>query len=278
MKKKFDFKKIKKKHILLVILIIFLVFILLKNPSNEREWNKDQKVLSFSQISGDEIQIYNIRNISYRNTTDFDVSYYNKTINLEDLETLDYLIEELDGFPGFAHTLLTFGFKDKSYIAISVEIRKEVGESYHPVTGMLREFELMYVIADERDVINLRANYRNDTIYLYPIKISKESLDKLFLSMLEKTNQLTTQAEFYNTFTSTCTTNLAEAASETTNESFFKYHPQILLPGYSDNLLLKKGLIDTNLTQIEEVRKEFNINEKAREYQYSNDFSYGIRS
>jgi hypothetical protein len=187
------------------------------------------------------------------------------------------MIEDLKAFNGFAHTLLSFGFNDGSFISISVEVRKEESEHYSLSGGFLREFELMNVIADERDVINLRANYRNDTIYLYPINISKDSLDELFVMMLEKTNQLVEEPEFYNTFTSTCTTNLAEVASESTNEKFFKYHPHIILPEFSDKILLKKGLIKTNLTDIEEVREYFKINKQAREYQYSDEFSKQIR-
>lgn len=277
MKKK-NFKKfLKIKYIILAIFIIILILFSLKTASNDKNWNPDQQILTYSNISENQIQIYNIRNISYQTKDNFHVKHYNKTFNLKDLETLDYMIEELEGFPGFAHTLLSFGFKNNSYISVSVEIRKETHESYHPVSGLLKEYELMYVIADEKDVINLRANYRNDTVYLYPIKISKESLDKLFISMLEKTNQLKEKPEFYNTLTSTCTTNLAELASKNTNETFFKYHYQILLPRYSDELLLKKDLIKTNLTNIEDVRNYFKINKQARKAQYLNNFSQEIR-
>lgn len=273
--------KLNKKYVLigiLFLLLIFILFVSLKSPSNNKNWNDDQKILSFVEINENEIKIFNIRNISYKSTEDFNVSYYNRTFNLTQLKTLDYLVEELKGFPGFAHTLLTFGFEDGSYVSISVEIRKEKGEKYHPITGMLNKFELMYVIADEKDVINLRTNYRNDTVYLYPIKISKESLDDLFLLMLKETNNLKYEPKFYHTLFSTCTTNLAEVASDSTNESFFKYHYKILLPGFSDELLLSRGLIKTNLTEIEDVRSYFNINEKARELQYSTNFSYGIRN
>lgn len=269
--------KIAIKIIFSIFFVIFLTSIFIKSPGLDKNWNKDQQILSYAIIDENEIHLYNIRNITYRNTTDFDVSHYNRTVKLEDLETLDYMIEELKGFPGFAHTLLSFGFKDGSHIAISVEIRKEKGESYSPLKGIKREFELMYVIAEERDVLNLRANYRNDTIYLYPINIQKSSLDSLFVSMLEKTNELQTKPEFYNTFTSTCTTNLVEEVNKNTELTVFKYHPYVLLPRYSDKILINRNLIKTDLTNIDDVRNRFNINKKAREYQYSEAFSKGIR-
>jgi hypothetical protein len=280
-------RNIRIKHILLSLLLIvpllLVITVLTKTASNDREWSPDQQTLAYAEFgeegtaSADSVAIFNIRNNSYRSPSDYTVSHYDRTVSLDDLVSLDYMVEELEGFPGFAHTLLSFGFADSTYIAISVEIRKELGEGYHPVSGMMREYELMYVIADERDVINLRANYRNDTVYLYPIEIGEESLRKLFISMMERANDLRDEPEFYHTLTSTCTTNLARAASETTEERFWMYHPQILLPGFSDRLLLKRGLIRTELTDIDDVREAFMINEQAEEYRDREDFSLGIR-
>lgn len=274
---KFNFRNSGRFLFLVVIIILGSLFFIQK-PSNDRIWSSDQKILSHAVISNSSIEIFNIRNITYENITHYDISYYNKTIYLNELKRVDYIIEELEGFPGFAHTMLSFGFEDNSFITISVEIRKEENETYNPFLGMFRKYELMFVIADERDVINLRTNHRNDILYLYPINISKESLDKLFISMIQKTNDLKENPEFYNTLTSTCTSNLAELASENTFESFFKFHPQILLPKYSDNLLLKKNLIQTNLTQIKDVRNYFNINTRAKLFQNSSNFSLEIRN
>lgn len=280
-------RKIRIRYILLLLLLmvplVLVIMVLSKTPSNEREWSPDQQILSYAEFGSegtgqqDSVAIFNIRNNSYRSPTDFTVSHYNRTVSLSDLVSLDYMVEELEGFPGFAHTLLSFGFADSTYIAISVEIRKELGESYHPVSGMMREYELMYLIADERDVINLRANYRNDTVYLYPIDIGEESLGKLFVSMLERANELREEPEFYHTLTSTCTTNLARGASETTEEHFWQFHPQILLPGFSDRLLVRRGLIETDLTDIDDVREVFKINDLAERYRDREDFSLGIR-
>jgi hypothetical protein len=274
---------IRIKHILisllLIVSLILAVMVLTKEASNDREWSPDQQVLAYAEFAtdSDSITIRNIRNNSYESPDDYSVSHYDRTLSLSDLVSLDYMVEELEGFPGFAHTLLSFGFADSTYIAISVEIRKELGESYHPLSGMMREYELMYVIADERDVINLRANYRKNTVYLYPVEIGRASLTNLFVSMLERANGLRENPEFYHTLTSTCTTNLARAASANTEQRFWQYHPQILLPGFSDRLLLKRGLIRTNLTDIDDVREAFTINEQAERYRDNEDFSLGIR-
>ncbi len=256
---------------------VFLLSLWLKTPSNDRVWSPDQELPAYAVFNGDEVAIRNIRNARYRTPADFDVAYYDRTVRISELTSLDYMVEVLDGFPGFAHTLLSFGFADSTWIAISVEIRREAGETYSPLRGLLREFELMYVIADERDVIGLRANYRENPVYLYPVQIGQESLQKLFVSMLERANALRERPEFYNTFTSTCTTNLARAASETTEQRFWRYHPQILLPGFSDRLLLRRGVIQTELTDIGEVRSAFAVNELAAKYRDSGEFSLRIR-
>ena len=255
--------KKKKKitiYIILILLALFITYLSFKTPLNNRDWNEDQMVLSSAVFEENLIHINNVRNISYKSTTDYNVSYYNKTVNIDNLIGLDYLIEKFSSIGGIAHTLFNFRFNDNTSIAISVEIRKEKGEQYSIIKGLLREYELMYVVADPQDVINLRTKYRNSTVYSYPLNISKDGLDGLFIGMLEKANQLKKKPEFYNTFKSTCTTNLAEQSSDTTNEKFFKYHPYILLPGYSDKIILYRSLIKTNLTTIQEVREKFQIN------------------
>ena len=254
--------------------------ILIKKPSNEREWAKDQNILSHVEFNNELITIYNIRNATYKNTSDYDLSYYNKTFNLNEIKRLDYLLEHFGSFEGIAHTMLTFGFENDEYISISIEIRKEKGEEYSPLKGLFRAYEIMYVIGDEKDLINLRTNYRNDSTYLYPINISKESLKQLFVLMLNRTNELSNNPEFYNTLTSTCTTNLAKASSKTTQKSFSQLHYKVLLPGYSDSLLLDRDTILTNLKTTEEIRNKFKINKIARVHQYSDSktFSKAIRN
>ncbi len=262
------------------IILITLIIFSFKTPSNNLNWNKDQIILSnvqFDKINKELITIYNIRNISYKNTTDFKVSHYNKTINISNLQTLDYILERFSNVEGIAHTLLSFGFKDNTQIAISVEIRKQIGESYSPLKGLFNQYETMYVVGDETDLINLRTNHRNDSTYLYPIEISNKSLKKLFIAMLKKVNKLNNEPEFYNTLTSTCTTELVVFVNGNTKEKINKYHPQVLLPGYSDKLLFERGLIKTNITDYNKLREEFEINTISKQYNNSPNYHLGIR-
>ncbi len=274
-------KYIKKffKYLLYLILIIavgYFIFSLIVRPSLTRNWNKDQQVLAHATIEGNKVSITNIRDINYRSTTDYDVRHYDKTFDLDKLESVWYMVEPFAGHgAGAAHTLVSFGFEGGNYVSISVEIRKEVGEKFSAVKGLLRQYELVYVIADERDVIKLRSNYRHDNVYLYPVKTTKENMKKLFLSMLERNNKLATEPEFYNTLTSTCTTNIVSHVNEIV-PGRIPFSFKVLMPAYSDELAHKIGLID-NSKSLEELRAKYLINARAEKYADDPQFSKRIR-
>lgn len=260
-----------------VIALSYLALTLFVHPSLDRDWTPDQVVLARATLSGNTATVTNIRNIEYRTTKDYDVHYYDKTFDLDTLDSVWYMVEPFSGHgAGAAHTLLSFGFEDGSYVAISVEIRKEKGESFSPVKGILRQYELVYVIADERDVIKLRSNYRKDDVFLYPVKTTKENMRKLFVSMLERANKLATEPEFYNTLTSTCTTNLVAHVNDIVPGRVpFSY--KVLMPAYSDELARAIGLIDDSLS-IEDLRAKYRINDRAELYADDPLFSEKIRS
>ncbi|MSU74431.1 DUF4105 domain-containing protein [Candidatus Kaiserbacteria bacterium] len=267
------------KYFLILILLLVVAYgalILLVRPSLDRDWSRDQMVLARAEISGSTVAITNIRNIDYRTTKDYDLHYYDKTFDLNKLESVWFMVEPFSGHgAGAAHTLLSFGFAGGDYVAISVEIRKEKGESFSPIKGILRQYELVYVIADERDVIKLRSNYRKDDVFLYPVNTTKENMRKLFVSMLMRANKLATEPEFYNTLTSTCTTNLVAHANEIVSGRVPLSY-KILMPAYSDELAREIGLIDNTLT-IEELRAKYRINDKAMKYADDPLFSEHIR-
>ncbi len=268
--------------LLLLIIIAYTMFSLFTPPSLDRNWNKDQQILAHADIQGNDIFIKNIRNINYRSTTDYDVAYYDKKFDLEKLESVWYMVEPFAGFgAGAAHTLVSFGFEGGEYVSVSVEIRKEVGEKFSPLKGLFRQYELVYVIADEKDVIKLRSNYRHDNVYLYPVKTSKENMKKLFVSMLERNNKLATEPEFYNTLTSTCTTNIVDHVNDI-SPGRLPFSFKVLMPAYSDELAYKMGLLDTTgpngtALTLEEMRAKYLINERAEKYKEDQEWSKRIR-
>lgn len=259
---------------LVVAALYFSIGYFSAEPSNEREWTLDQAILPVAQIDGSEVSIQNIRNFSYTAVDVYTTRYYDKTFNLNELVSVDYIVEPFEGI-GAAHTFLSFGFKNGEYIAISVEIRKEVGESFSPLKGLLRHYELMYVIADERDVIKLRTNFRKDVVYLYPVKTSQENMRQLFVDMLERANAVRSNPEFYNTLTNTCTTNIARHVNAIAPGKIPK-DLRLLLPKNSDALAYELGLLGTDLT-LAQLREKHQINALAEAHADSPDFSKLIR-
>jgi len=268
------------KYFFLTLLLGFIlieIFLSFKHPSNNRDWNNDQQKLPRAEISGDLVTIKNIRNIEYRATDDYTIHYYDKTYDLRELNKVYFVVEPFSGFVGAAHTLMSFQFGTSTFVSVSVEIRKEKGESFSAVKGLFREYELMYVVADERDVIKLRSNYRNDKVYVYPARLSAPSKARdLFLSMLNRANTLAEKPEFYNTLTNTCTTNIVAHINEITPKRVNWLDYRILFPEYSDISAYERGLIDSNLS-FEETRAKYLINDRALQYADDPEFSLKIR-
>jgi len=261
--------------VLTTVIVLFGIWWLAQTPSNDRDWNADQVTLPYADIKGNNVHIYNIRNFSYASTTSYTQDYYDKTFDLSKLKRVWFVMEPFAGVTGAAHTFLSFEFEQNQFVSISIEIRKEKGESFSAVKGLLNQYELMYVIADERDVVKLRSNFRKDQVYVYPIKTSSDRAKAVFLSMIERTNNLKEKPEFYNTIYNTCTTNILRHANEIV-PGRIPFRLEVLLPANSDRFAYKLDLIDTDLS-FEDARKKFLINDRALKYADSPDFSVRIR-
>lgn len=246
----------------------------LVRPSNERKWAVDQAVLPVAEIAPPLVTIRNIRNFTYETTDRYTPAYYDKTFDLRKLDSAWFFVEPF-GKAGAAHTFVSFGFEDRDFVAISIEIRKEQGESFSALKGLLRHYEIMYVVGDERDLVGLRANHRKDPVHLYRIDATPERIRETFLSMLRRANHLREHPEFYNTATNTCTTNLVRHVNEITPERI-PFSPAVLLPAHSDRLAYDLGLIDRGLP-FEETRRRALINEAAAKYANDPEFSRRIR-
>ena len=243
-------------------------------PSNTRDWTGDQTTLPSATFDGSLVTIRNIRNFQYESVDRYTPAWYDKTFDLNKLESAWFVVEPFGG-PLMAHTFVSFGFGGNDFVAISVEIRKEKGEAFSPVKGLLRQYEVMYVVGDERDLIKLRVNYRKDQVYVYPMRTTRERMRAMFVSMLKRANDLAQHPEFYNTLTNTCTTNLVRHVNEITPKRI-PFSPAVLLPAHSDRLAYDLGLIDRTLP-FAETRRRALINAAAEEYADDPDFSRRIR-
>lgn len=273
--RKYKFFNLKKKWIFLFFILLLILIYLIPQPSNNRNWTKDQQTLASAEINDNLVKVHNIRNFTYHSTDDYDINYYDATFDLDKIKAMYYIVEPFGEWKGAAHTFFSFEFEDNKYLSISVEIRKEQGEEFSAWKGLFKQYELMYVLGDEKDLIKLRTNYRQDPVYLYPANTSKEKMKALFLLMLERANSLKDKPEFYNTLTSTCTTNLASHIN-TVTPGRVPFSFKLLTPGYSDQLAYELDLIQKQGT-FEQTRAYYHINDRALKYADDPDFSQLIR-
>src|SRR5215831_7482953 len=246
-------------------------------PTNERDWQPDVAVLPYATISGDEVTVHNIRNFDYRSETDYTVAYYDKTFDLRQLRSVDIVTCYWMG-PAIAHVFVSFGFAGDDYLAVSIEVRKSKGKEYSTLKGFFRQYELIYVVADERDVIRLRTNYRRDppeNVYIYRIRGSIEAGRRLFLQYMEQLNALRTQPEFYNTLTTNCTTTIWMNAH--VNPGYVPLSWKILESGYVPEYLYEQRRLEAMGLSFPELQRRAYVNVRARAADSAADFSRRIR-
>jgi hypothetical protein len=245
-------------------------------PSNERDWQPEVAKLAYATVDGDMVTVHNIRNFDYRTETDFTPAYYDRTYDLKKLDSGDLVAVYWMG-PAIAHLLLSFGFGD-DHLAISIEARKEKGEGYSSAKGFFRQYELYYVVADERDVLRVRTNYRKDPpedVYVYPLRVPRENIRRVFLEYVRKMNALRARPEFYNTLTTNCTT--AILMNTRVNPGSLPFSWKVLLSGYTPAYVYESGRIDKSLP-FEELQRRSLVNAAAQAADQAPDFSRRIRA
>ena len=244
-------------------------------PSNDRIWSPDQAELPYAEIHGDLVKVHNIRNAEYRTVDDYTVHYYDKIFDLRKIKSVDFIQVPFADTPSIAHVMLSFGFDGDQYVVLSVEIRKEKGEAYSAVKGFFNQYELMYVLADERDVIWKNSIGWQCEVYVWRTKATPEQARELFLDVMRRVNKLQRKPEFYNTITNNCTTNIRQHINHLVPDRV-PYDYRVLLPGYSDKLAYDLGLLDTSLPY-ESARVKARVNYKAYLCREDADFSAKIR-
>jgi len=260
-----------------VALVAFAVRWSAVEPSNDRDWQSDVAVLPTAEIDGDRVTIHNIRNLEYRSETDFTPRYYDKTFDLRDLDSADLIASYWMG-DAIAHIFVSFGFAGKDYLAISIETRKEKGEVYSTIAGFFRQYEIIDIVADERDLIGVRTNLRNDPpedVYLYRTRTPPDRVRRLFLDYLREINALAEHPEFYNTATTNCTTGILQHTR--VNTSANRYSWKIGLSGYAPLYVYDNGGLDDSIP-FDELKRRSLINAAARAGGLGPGFSQRIRA
>jgi hypothetical protein len=247
---------------------------LTQQPRHDRVWQADVAELPWAEINGDAVTVHNIRNFDYQTETEFTPRWETRTVRLSQLTGVDLFINYW-GSPWMAHPIASFQFADAPPLAFSIETRKEEGESYSAIGGLYRQFELIFIAADERDVVRLRTNYRKgEDAYLYRTRISPERARERFLEYLTSINQLKDRPRWYNAITTNCTT--AIRTQHPPGERL-PFDWRLLVNGKGDELLFEQHQIETGGLAFPDLRSKALINIQARAAGQSPDFSRLIR-
>lgn len=246
-------------------------------PSNDRDWQPDVARLAHAEINGDLVTVRNVRNFDYRSETDYTPHYDDRTYDLGKLRSVDLIAVYWMG-PAIAHTILSFGFEGGDPLAISIETRKEQGETYSTARGFFKQYELHYVVADERDVVRLRTNYRKDPpeeVYVYRLHGPLENGRRVFLQYMQRINDLKARPEFYNTLIDNCTTGIWMNAR--INPGHVPLSWKIFASGYLPEYLHGVGMLAPGVPFAELQRLGY-INARAQAAGEAADFSRLIRA
>jgi hypothetical protein len=242
-------------------------------PSNARDWQPDVMTLPFADIHGDHVLVHNVRNADYRTETDYTVHLEDRALDLSKLRSLDLFLIYW-GSPLIAHTIMSWGFEGDQYLAISIETRKEKGEEYSALRGFFRQYEFVFVVADERDVVRLRTNFRGEDVYVYRLDVSPADARVLLLRYLEEVNHLREQPQWYNALTGNCTTAIQRLARSGARRSWWSW--RLFVNGYFDELAYDIGAIDRSLP-FSVLKAKSYINERAKAAAADPHFSARIR-
>jgi hypothetical protein len=245
-------------------------------PSNLRDWQPDVARPAYADIQGNLVTVHDVRNFDYRSETDYTPGYYDKTYDLSKLQSVDLIAVYWMG-PAIAHTILSFGFEGGDHLAFSIETRKEKGENYSTIKGFFKQYELYYVVADERDVIRLRTNFRKDPaedVYVYRLHGPPENGRRLFMQYIQKVNDLKERPAFYNTLIDNCTTGIW--MNSRINPGHLPLSWKILASGYLPEYLYDSGMLAPGVS-FAALQRLGQVNARAREADQAADFSSHIR-
>ncbi len=271
----------KKLGLLLLIFIIgYVIYYMTVRPLTEGDWQTQLAIPSTAEFSedGGSVTVKNVRNFRYVPTEkDMIPGYYDKTYDLNGVKKVWFISEPFNENDLAAHTFVSFEFENGDFLSISIEALKTKDQVYSIWEGMLRTYPLIYVAADERDTILLRANVRKDKVYVYPIKLEKPENGRLLLvDMLNKMNKLIVEPEWYNTFFSNCTSMIAKHVNNLSPNRISPFSWELWLTASADELALEKGLLDTDLS-IEEARLKYYVNDISEEIGDVPNYSKEIR-
>ena len=255
--------------------LVLAAFLQLR-PTNDRPWETEYAALASATRDGNTLHVSDVRNFAWTSATTATPGYYSPTFDLNDVQAVDLVMSYWAG-DAIAHVFVSFAFADGRHLAISVETRRAAGQSYSTMGGLFRNYELIYVVADERDLIGVRTNMRQERVYLYRLQVAPHIPRLLLLSYMEKVNALAKTPEFYNTLDDNCTSNvISRIAAMPGSPGRPPYSWKLLLSGYTDSYAYDLGRLDHNLP-FPELKQRSRI-VHGTEGSIGSDFSSVIRA
>jgi len=242
-------------------------------PRNDRDWYPDVAQTATATVDGNRLTIRNIRNFDYRSEADYTERWETRTYDLDQLRGFDMFLS-FWGPTEIAHTIASWEFADGQHLAISIETRKEKGEEYSAVRGFFRQYELYYVVADERDLVRLRTNVRGEQVFLYRMRMSPDEARALLLHYLATINRLAERPRWYHALTQNCTTTIRYHMRGVALDRPWDW--RLLANGHLAELAYGRGTIDTSLP-FAELQRRSDITGRAKAADQDPAFSARIR-
>ena len=242
-------------------------------PSHDRPWRPEVAVMPRAIVDGDRVRFTGVRNFKYRSRHDFDVRYEEREVQISHLKGIDFYVSYWAEGP-VGHTFLSFVFDNAPPVSVSIETRPEVGEGFDPLASMFKQFELIYVVGDERDLVGSRVLHRPERVYLYRLNTTPADARELFMIYLERINELADRAEFYHLLSNSCTINIIRYARAV--QPSRRFDIRHFLNGWIDGYLYDSGRLTTDIP-FDEMRAHSLIDDEVRAAIDAPDFSRLIR-
>ena len=246
---------------------------LIRSARSPAAWIPEYERTARVSWNGTRATVSNVRNFTYLTPDDGIPGYYDATYDADAIRTVDLVVSRWAA-EAIAHVFVSFGFDDGRYLAISIETRRRGGQRYSPYKGFLPLYDLIYVVADERDLIGVRTDVRKERVYLFRGNVAPETARALFVDYLRRVRMLEQDPEFYNTLFNNCTTNILHHVRAVAPR--IRYDWKVLVSGYADRYSYDLGLLDTSMPF--DALKSASLIRRAPGSAIGRDFSAQIRS
>jgi hypothetical protein len=228
-----------------VLGLAFLLFVCTRTPSLDRLWDEDVDVLAGIDTSvAETITLTRIRDWQYGVDSITDKAYFDALFDPNDIVAMWLYEQQLDTSGLIAHTFIVFQFVDSyergKYLGLSVETRREQGETYSIVGGVLRKFEITHIWATEKDLVTRRVQYLNYPLTRYRLEIPAAYHAQIFRKFVEETKGLASQPQWYNTVSNNCTSSLIKYVNKSEPDAI-PLHYSYVLTGKVAQYLEKLG-------------------------------------